>query len=132
MSGMRPPRCLFEWGARSEMGGVHVCGEDAGHVGRHRCRDCPATAKREVKPVVRAAVHSRVERAHPLARELREVRLAAGLTQGEVAGRVGVTTGSLCGYECGQREPSLGVLTRWAVALGLEVRLVPPVGEVLG
>lgn len=73
--------------------------------------------------VAKAPRYARMGEAHPLAQRLRAVRLARGVTQREVARLAGVTQGSLCGYECGQREPSVGVLSRWAEALGLAVVL---------
>lgn len=79
--------------------------------------------------MVRAPNGTRVGEAHPLARQLRNERLAAGLTQTDVAVEVGVTTGSISGYENGQRDPSLGVLTRWAAVLGMRVTLMAA-GEV--
>lgn len=145
MSGMRPPLCDYQWPASAE--GIHVCGGKAGHVGRHKCWECPASQRRpfekeekvsvrRVKEMerfaeadarglvsVKAPRGSRVEQAHPLARQLRNQRLEAGLTQTDVARLVGVTTGSISGYENGQRDPSLAVLTRWADALGLKVTL---------
>lgn len=77
----------------------------------------------------RARNGTRQGEAHPLARQLRGERVGAGLTQTDVARLVGVTTGSISGYENGQREPSLEVLARWASALGFRIVLVQE-GEV--
>ena len=132
MSGMRPPRCDYQWPASAA--GVHVCGGKAGHVGRHKCWECPATQRRpfekeeQVEVRVKAPRGARVAEAHPLARQLRNKRQAAGMTQTDVARLVGVTTGSISGYENGQRDPSLAVLTRWAEVLGMKIILTMPGG----
>lgn len=67
---------------------------------------------------------ARMDATHPLVKALRAARLRLGLTQKEVATDVGITHGALSGCEVGQRGVSLDVLTRWAAALGYEVRLV--------
>jgi transcriptional regulator with XRE-family HTH domain len=52
-----------------------------------------------------------------LARRLRE---QAGLTQEEVAARVGVDQGTIANWELGHRTPQLRLLTAWAEVLGVE------------
>ncbi len=54
-------------------------------------------------------------------------RIEQGLTQEELAGRVGTKQPSIARLEAGRREPSLSYLRRVAAALGcrLDVRLVP-------
>lgn len=58
---------------------------------------------------------------------LREARLAAGLTQAELAHRVGSTQPMVAAYESGSREPSLASLDRLAGALSRRVALVAPI-----
>jgi transcriptional regulator with XRE-family HTH domain len=52
-----------------------------------------------------------------LARRLRE---QAGLTQEEVAVRIGVDQGTVANWELGHRTPQLRLLTAWANVLGVE------------
>jgi transcriptional regulator with XRE-family HTH domain len=52
-----------------------------------------------------------------LARRLRE---QAGLTQEEVAVRIGVDQGTIANWELGHRTPQLRLLTAWAKVLGVE------------
>jgi transcriptional regulator with XRE-family HTH domain len=54
---------------------------------------------------------------------LREARTEAGLTQVELARRVGVKQPMIAAYETGAREPSVAQLRRIARALGLQVSL---------
>lgn len=58
-------------------------------------------------------------------RILRTVRVRGGLTQAELARRVGISPSTIAAYERGTRQPSLGVLDRLVGAAGsrLEVRL---------
>lgn len=62
-----------------------------------------------------------------LARQIRAARMARGLTQHELAERVGTKQPSIARLERGKAIPRLDVLTRIAVAIGmtLEIRLVP-------
>jgi uncharacterized protein len=53
---------------------------------------------------------------------LRDLRRRAGVTQAEVARRVGIPTTVISAYECGRRQPSLQVAGRIIAALGFEVR----------
>lgn len=48
--------------------------------------------------------------------ELRELRLAAGLTQDELAARSGVAQPNIAAYESGQRAPSVAMLKRLRAA----------------
>jgi hypothetical protein len=52
---------------------------------------------------------------------LREARLRAGLTQGELAGRVGTARSQISRYERGDVLPSLETLRRLIRACGLEL-----------
>lgn len=60
-----------------------------------------------------------------------EGRKKSGLSQAEVAARIGITQDELDGLEYGETDPRLSVLSRLAAALGmqLEVRLVPALAE---
>lgn len=53
---------------------------------------------------------------------LREGRLRAGLTQAEVAARVGTTQSAIARWEAGKATPSLETLTRVLRACGLDLR----------
>jgi DNA-binding XRE family transcriptional regulator len=59
-------------------------------------------------------------------RELFEARKKAGLTQIEVAGRMGVPQSAVVRLESGIHSPTLTTLTRYAAAIGvkLEVRRI--------
>ena len=48
---------------------------------------------------------------------LRRIRLARGVTQAQLASRVGVTPNAISRYELGHDDPSLDVLDRLLVAL---------------
>jgi transcriptional regulator with XRE-family HTH domain len=63
--------------------------------------------------------------------DLRDARIAAGLTQARVAGLVGVSVARLSEFESGQVRVHPRVLDRWAAVLGLEVVARPIGGEPL-
>ncbi len=52
------------------------------------------------------------------ARELVAARARAGLTQGEVAARMGTTQSTVARLESGRRQPSLRTVQRYARAVG--------------
>jgi transcriptional regulator with XRE-family HTH domain len=54
---------------------------------------------------------------------LRQARLAAGLTQREVATRAGVQQSVVSAYESGSREPSLATLSSLVEACGVSLEL---------
>jgi transcriptional regulator with XRE-family HTH domain len=57
-----------------------------------------------------------------LARKLRQVRTLAGLSQTEIAKKVGVKNrSSIAGYETGEREPPLPVLLKYARLAGITI-----------
>jgi transcriptional regulator with XRE-family HTH domain len=56
-----------------------------------------------------------------LGREIREIRKRQKLTQGELAGKAGVSLLTISRLERGERDPHLGTLARVARGLG-----VPP------
>lgn len=51
---------------------------------------------------------------------IKEIRLKNGITQKELAKRLGIATNSLSRYEIGERIPSLEMVDKIAVALGVE------------
>lgn len=65
---------------------------------------------------------------YELVRQLLHARIEAGLTQEEVARRMGTTKSAICRLEgVGKHSPSVSTLQRYARALGcqVELRLVP-------
>ena len=62
-----------------------------------------------------------------LARELIAARVRAGLTQAELAERMGTTQSAVARIEGGKRLPSVKTLLRYAAATGCraQVKLVP-------
>lgn len=52
---------------------------------------------------------------------LKELRESAGLSQVELASKVGVTQGFISHIELGIREPALGLTKKLASALGVSV-----------
>jgi uncharacterized protein len=54
---------------------------------------------------------------------LRRARVAAGLSQAELAARAGVTQSVISAYESGQRQPSIPALARLIDAAGFELTL---------
>lgn len=51
---------------------------------------------------------------------LRNERIRCGMTQKDLAGRIGVTREALCQYEKGIREPSYGIMSKIAKELGVQ------------
>ena len=64
---------------------------------------------------------------------LRTRRRDAGMSQGELARRVGVTAASICYYESGRRTPSLTTLLRLKSALEFSmkdcIKLIEAIGS---
>ena len=58
-----------------------------------------------------------------IARELRKARLAGGLTQSELAVRIGTSQSAIAKLEQGSTNPTLDTLQRCASASGFAVRL---------
>jgi transcriptional regulator with XRE-family HTH domain len=79
-----------------------------------------ALARPEVK-----AEYDRLDGEFALIDEFLKARAAAGVTQAEIAKRIGTTQSAIARLESGKGEPSLGTLRRYARALGcrLELRL---------
>ena len=58
-----------------------------------------------------------------VARQLIAARNRAGLTQAQVARRMGTTQSTIARLESGKRPPTLGSLKRYAQAVGCEIQL---------
>ena len=58
---------------------------------------------------------------HLIGRNVKRVRIAAGLTQAKLAERMGVDRAYVSGLELGQRNPT--VVTLWHIAKALDVKL---------
>ena len=67
-----------------------------------------------------------------LGARIRELRLAAGLTQAELARRTGIHRPNIARVEAGRHTPSLETLSRIAVAIGIPTSRVftAPLAEV--
>jgi len=63
-------------------------------------------------------------------RNVRRLRIAAGLTQAALAERMGVDRAYVSGLELGQRNPT--VVTLWHIAQALGVRVGPFFGDRVG
>ena len=61
-------------------------------------------------------------RRHALAEELTSIRLAAGLSQTEVAARMGTSQSAVARMEAGDGDIRLSTLERYAAAVGRELR----------
>jgi transcriptional regulator with XRE-family HTH domain len=68
-------------------------------------------------PRVRRA-YSELQPQFDLARQFIEARVAAGLTQGQVAHRMGTTQSVVARLESGRYKPGLNTLLRFAKAVG--------------
>ena len=77
-------------------------------------------------PAVRQAYNEQAPE-FELARELMAARMRAGLTQGEVAARMGTTQSVVARIESGRGTPSLRTVQRFASAVGASavVRMEP-------
>jgi transcriptional regulator with XRE-family HTH domain len=56
-------------------------------------------------------------------RDVKRLRIAAGLSQAELAARMGVDRAYISGLELGQRNPT--VVTLWHIAKALDVKVGP-------
>lgn len=50
-------------------------------------------------------------------KNLKKIRLRKGLTQSELASKVGVLNTTICNYESDYREPNIGTLKKLSAAL---------------
>jgi len=71
-----------------------------------------------------SAIEALVEADERLLDELRDLRKRNGLSQQDVADRLGVTQGAIARIEGGSRDPRLSTLRRYAFAVGADVRHV--------
>lgn len=80
-------------------------------------------------PEVRAE-YDALEQDFALANELISARAQAGLSQADVAARMGTTQSTIARLESGRSLPSLRTLSRYAAAIGAraEVRLIQQPG----
>ena len=62
---------------------------------------------------------------HRISRWLLNARSAAGLSQENLASRLGVTRQALAGWEAADGDVTLATVDKWANALDLEVALIP-------
>lgn len=60
----------------------------------------------------------------PVRRSLALRRTSLGLTQADVARRMGTTQSAVSDVETGRAEPAVGTLARYATAVGLHLRIV--------
>ena len=74
------------------------------------------------RPGFLAEVDEEVERM-ALARKVKSLRLAAGLSQAQLAKRIGTKAPGVARMESGKFAPRLGVLHRVASALGVRLRI---------
>ena len=81
-------------------------------------------------PVVRQAYDAQAPE-FELARELIAARMKAGLTQGDVAARMGTTQSVVARIESGRGTPSMRTVQRFASAVGVRavVRMEPLAAE---
>lgn len=80
------------------------------------------TVKRDRKAsIARRSGYRRAKEAFELSERVRQVRENSGLTQAELAARIGSTQPALARLEAGGVMPSLDTLHRIAEALGLEL-----------
>ena len=73
-------------------------------------------------PRVRAAYEEQAPE-FEMARELLTARLRAGLTQEQIAQRMGTTQSVIARLEAGKRMPSLRTVQRYAQATGCQAKL---------
>ncbi len=73
-------------------------------------------------PAARAAYED-ARLAYEIGRQVRELREAQGLSQNQLAGRLGTTQSVIARLEAGGTKPTLRTLERVAAALGVRVRV---------
>ena len=117
---------------------AHVCEKDVDHTTKRDCNRIEALGGIDVKslkdvkaqllanPAVRQAYDAQAPE-FELARELIAARLRAGLTQGDVAARMGTTQSVVARIESGRGTPSMRTVQRFASAVGARavVRMEP-------
>ena len=89
----------------------------------HKAFKAKALSRPDVK-----AEYDRLEEEFALLDQFLQARASAGLTQAQIAERIGTTQSAIARLEsgAGRHQPSLGTLRKYALALGcrLEFRLV--------
>jgi ribosome-binding protein aMBF1 (putative translation factor) len=68
--------------------------------------------------------HAALDDEFTMAETFMRARFNAGLTQGQVAERMGTTQSVVARLESGRSKPSMRTLERFAAAVGTKVRLV--------
>ena len=67
-----------------------------------------------------------------IGKRIRDARKAAGLTQEELAERMGTSSVAVAQWETGRRNPKMGTVSKLAAALGVDVaELVPELKTLL-
>ncbi len=79
-------------------------------------------AKMLVNPKTKAA-YDALEAEYAVARALIEARVRAGLSQGEIASRMGTTQSAVARLESGRRLPSMKTVFRYAAAAGARAKI---------
>ena len=98
----------------------------------NQCRRCfgwliveaPATAKLEALPEPTSMPSKNFQVVTKMGARIAELRMRAGLTQGELCRRSGVTRSFLSRMECGVMCPSLATMERLAGAMGISLGLM--------
>lgn len=89
--------------------------------------------KSEKFKTLRQRVRRQLERDKSLIQQLRAIRDQQGLTQDEIAFRMGITQPAVSAIEKGNSDPNLGTIRRMALALGCQIfYIVTPVQDQYG
>jgi transcriptional regulator with XRE-family HTH domain len=83
----------------------------------------------DVDPVLLAKARALADSDSRLLHQLRELRLAQGLSQTTVAKRLGVTQPAIAAFEAHDSNPTLAALRRYALAIGAHVDHVVTVAQ---
>ena len=89
----------------------------AGRPAPPRCASCAGPLPKRSRGV-RCPACVAADPSAPFAERLRALRLAAGLTQAELAARAGVSEAAVSAYECGRGRPRPRHLAALARVLG--------------
>lgn len=71
------------------------------------------------------AEYDRLKPIYRIKIELIKARQAAGLTQAQIAARMGTTQSVVARMECEDRFPSLDLVSRYGKATGRQIALIP-------
>jgi len=83
----------------------------------------------DVDPALVAKARALAHSDDRLLHDLRELRLAQGLSQAPVAKRLGVTQPAIAAFEAHDSNPTLAALRRYALAIGAHVDHVVTVAQ---